>query len=188
MTRTLSYQQKKKTDSRQSDVRKCLNHTITYHDMSPSIATTEHGKTDVRASLEKGRVGLDGHDHRCACLRTIEYHFRLSDDVFVPVRCDVGRIEFHVDVVVLGERHERLGERGDELGIVVGRRAWTRMSQTVGSRRGCSLPVEVVYDTLTTVWWDGKDTQRQFHEIRGNAWESGRLTFQERPANTWSKW
>ena len=166
------------------------NHANKYYNMLPSIATTEHGKTDVRASLEQRRVGLDGHDRRYACLRTIEYHFRLSDDVFVPVRRDVGRIEFHVDVVVLGERHERLREGGDELGIVVGRRrAWTRMmSQTVGSRRGCSLPVKVVCDIVTMVCgWDSKDTLRQFHEIRGNAWETGRLTFQERPANGWSK-
>ena len=51
----------------------------------------------------------------------IEQHLRFVDGILVPVGCDVGRIKFDVHIIILGERHERFGEGGDELLIVVGR-------------------------------------------------------------------
>ena len=51
----------------------------------------------------------------------IKQHLRFVDDILGPVGRDVGRIKFHVHIIILGERHERLGEGGDELLIVVGR-------------------------------------------------------------------
>ena len=76
---------------------------------------------DVRASLEQLRIGFEGQDRWYTRLCTIEHHLRFSNVVLVPVGRDVARIEFRIDVVRLGERHERLGKGGDELCVVVRR-------------------------------------------------------------------